>query len=220
VSIRAVAARAGVSPATVSRVFTQAASVSAATRRRVEAAAEELAYVPNPVARSLARGRTGNLGIVVPDIANSFASVIAKAVHREARAAGYALFIAGSDRRPDEEYRLARAMASQVDGLLMMSPRIDDELLEQLSAMTPLAVINRVVDGCPAVLITTADGMNQAVEHLHALGAPADRLPRGLAVLLEHDAPRRIPGGLHPPRHRAPGDRSRRLALLGGRPRG
>ena len=169
-SIRAVAARAGVSPATVSRVFTQAASVSAATRRRVEAAAEELAYVPNPVARSLARGRTGNLGIVVPDIANSFASVIAKAVHREARAAGYALFIAGSDRRPDEEYRLARAMASQVDGLLMMSPRIDDELLEQLSAMTPLAVINRVVDGCPAVLITTADGMNQAVEHLHALG--------------------------------------------------
>jgi DNA-binding LacI/PurR family transcriptional regulator len=170
VSIREVAARAGVSPATVSRVFTQAATVSAETRRRVEAAAQELAYEPNPVARSLARGRTGNLGIVVPDIANSFASVIAKAVHGEARAAGYALFIAGSDRRADEEYRLARAMAAQVDGLLMMSPRIADELFEQLTAITPLAVINRVVDGCPAVLIPTADGMNQAVDHLHALG--------------------------------------------------
>lgn len=169
-SIREVAARAGVSPATVSRVFTHAATVSTATRRRVEAAAAELAYEPNPVARSLARGRTGNLGIVVPDIANSFASVIAKAVHREARAAGYALFIAGSDRRPDEEYRLARAMASQVDGLLMMSPKIADELFAQLAARTPLALINRVVDGCPAVLIPTADGMNQAVDHLHALG--------------------------------------------------
>ena len=146
-SIREVAARAGVSPATVSRVFTQAATVSAATRQRVEAAAKELAYEPNPVARSLARGRTGNLGIVVPDIANSFASVIAKAVHREARAAGYALFIAGSDRRQDEEYRLARAMAAQVDGLLMMSPRIADELFEQLTAVTPVAVINRVVEG-------------------------------------------------------------------------
>jgi LacI family transcriptional regulator/LacI family repressor for deo operon, udp, cdd, tsx, nupC, and nupG len=170
VSIREVAARAGVSPATVSRVFTHAATVSAATRRRVEEAAKELAYEPNPVASSLARGRTGNLGLVVPDIANSFASVIAKAVHREARAAGYALFIAGSDRQSDEEFRLARAMAAQVDGLLMMSPRISDELFEQLAAVTPLAVINRVVDGCPAVLIPTADGMNQAVDHLHALG--------------------------------------------------
>jgi len=170
VSIREVAARAGVSPATVSRVFTQAATVSAATRQRVEAAAKELAYEPNPVARSLARGRTGNLGIVVPDIANSFASVIAKAVHREARAAGYALFIAGSDRRQDEEYRLARAMAAQVDGLLMMSPRIADERFEQLTAVTPVAVINRVVEGIPAVLIPTADGMRQAVDHLYALG--------------------------------------------------
>ena len=169
-SIREVAARAGVSPATVSRVFTKAAGVSAETRRRVEAAAAELAYEPNPVARSLARGRTGNLGLVVPDIANSFASVVAKAVHREARSAGYALFIAGSDRRPDEEYRLARAMAAQVDGLLMMSPRIDDELFEPLQAVTPLTVINRLVDDCPAVLIPTADGMNQAVDHLYALG--------------------------------------------------
>jgi DNA-binding LacI/PurR family transcriptional regulator len=65
-SIRDVAARAGVSPATVSRVFTQAATVSVATRQRVEAAAEELGYEPNPIARSLARGRTGNFGIIVP----------------------------------------------------------------------------------------------------------------------------------------------------------
>jgi DNA-binding LacI/PurR family transcriptional regulator len=169
-SIRDVAARAGVSPATVSRVFTQAATVSVATRQRVEAAAEELGYEPNPIARSLARGRTGNIGIIVPDIANSFASLIAKAVQSEARAAGYALFIAGSDRWPDEEYRLARAMAPQVDGLLMMSPRMADELFDQIAALTPLAVINRIVDGCPAALIPGTDGMNQAVDHLHAVG--------------------------------------------------
>ena len=169
-SIREVAARAGVSPATVSRVFSQAAAVSGETRRRVEAAAVELGYEPHPVARSLARGRTANLGIVVPDIANSFSAVIAKAVQSEARAAGYALFIAGTDRRPDEEFRLARAMAAQVDGLLMMSPRMPDELFAQIVAAAPVAVINRLVDGCPAALITAADGMHQAVEHLHALG--------------------------------------------------
>jgi DNA-binding LacI/PurR family transcriptional regulator len=170
VSIRQVAARAGVSPATVSRVFTQPDTVAAETRRRVQTAADELAYTPHPVARSLARGRTGNLGIVVPDIANSFSAVIAKAVQSEALREGYALFIAGSNHRPDEEYRLARAIAAQVDGLLLVTPGMPDERFEELSAITPVAVFNREVAGCPAALIPAVDGTTQAVEHLHALG--------------------------------------------------
>jgi DNA-binding LacI/PurR family transcriptional regulator len=51
-----------------------------------------------------------------------------------------------------------------------MSPRVADELFEQLTAVTPVAVINRVVEGIPAVLIPTVDGMRQAVDHLYALG--------------------------------------------------
>jgi DNA-binding LacI/PurR family transcriptional regulator len=169
-SIRQVAARAGVSPATVSRVFTQPGAVAADTRRRVEAAAGELGYAPNPIARSLARGRTGNLGIVVPDIANSFSAVVTKAVQHEARREDCALFIAGSDNRPEEEYRLARALAPQVDGLLMITPCMPDEGFPEISGLTPLAVLNREIAGCPATLISSADGMTQAVEHLHALG--------------------------------------------------
>jgi DNA-binding LacI/PurR family transcriptional regulator len=168
-SIRQVAARAGVSPATVSRVFTQPEAVATQTRRRVEVAAEELGYVPNPAARSLARGRTGNLGIVVPDIANSFSAVIAKAVQREALHEDYALFIAGSDGRPEEEYRLAKALAPQVDGLLLVTPSMADERFAEIGAVTALAVFNREIDGCPATLIPSSDGMTQAVEHLHAL---------------------------------------------------
>src|SRR4051794_41946093 len=95
-SIRDVAAMAGVSPATVSRVFTRPDSVAAETRRRVIEVADELRYAPHPVARSLARRRTGNLGIVVPDIANSFSAVITKAVQHEARRDGYPLFVAGA----------------------------------------------------------------------------------------------------------------------------
>jgi DNA-binding LacI/PurR family transcriptional regulator len=169
-SIRQVAARAGVSPATVSRVFTQPEAVAAETRRRVEAAAEELGYTPNPAARSLARGRTGNLGIVVPDIANSFSAVIAKAVQRESLRAGYALFIGGSEHRADEEHRLARALAPQVDGLILVAPGMSDDHFEEVGAITPLAALNRDVPGCPAVLIPSADGMTQAAEHLRALG--------------------------------------------------
>ena len=107
--IRDVASRAGVSPATVSRVFTRPDAVAADTRSRVLAAAEELRYAPHPVARSLAQGRTGNLGIVIPDIANSFSAVITKAVQQEVRRDGYALFLAGSDEEAgDEELLHAR----------------------------------------------------------------------------------------------------------------
>src|SRR5918992_4333747 len=113
-SIRQVAALAGVSPATVSRVFTQPDAVAPETRGRVKAAADELGYSPNPVARSLARGRTGNLGIVVPDIANSFSAMIAKAVQQEARRDGFALFVAGSEEEATDEERWARALAPQV----------------------------------------------------------------------------------------------------------
>src|SRR3954447_2556268 len=136
-SIRAVAARAGVSPATVSRVFTRPDTVALDTRRRVLAVADELHYTPHPVARSLARGRTGNLGIVVPDIANSFSAVVTKAVQQEAARDGYALFVSGSDELARDEEQWAQAMAPQVDGLMLVSPLMSDEALCAL-APTPL----------------------------------------------------------------------------------
>ena len=93
-TIRDVAARAGVSAATVSRVFSRPEAVTVETRRRVLTAADELQYAPHPVARSLARGSTGNLGLVVPDIAVAFCAVVTKAVSHRARQEGYALFVA------------------------------------------------------------------------------------------------------------------------------
>jgi DNA-binding LacI/PurR family transcriptional regulator len=169
-SIRDVAHRAGVSPATVSRVFTRPETVAEDTRRRVVEAADDLRYVPNPVARSLAQRRTGNLGIVVPDITNSFSATITKAVQREARRDGYALFVAGSDEDAPDEEQWARAMAAQVDGLLMVSPQMPDESLLALAEITPVVTTNRRVDGIPTVLTDTYEATGHAVEHLHALG--------------------------------------------------
>ena len=169
-SIREVAARAGVSPATVSRVFTQPQAVAADTRRRVMTAAEELRYAPHPAASSLARRRTGNLGIVVPEIANSFSAMIIKEVHRQARREGYALFVAGSDDVAQDEESSARALAQQVDGLLLVAPRMPDEDLLALAGLAPVVVVNRLLDGIPAVLTNAQGATGHAVEHLHALG--------------------------------------------------
>lgn len=169
-TIRDVAARAGVSPATVSRVFTQPESVAPDTRKRVLSAAEELRYAPNPIARSLARRRTGNLGIVVPDIANSFSAMIIKAVQQEAQRAEFALFVAASEELVRDEERQARALAPQVDGLLLTSPLTSDACLRELADLIPVVVTNRLLDGVPAVLTDSAQATGHAVEHLHALG--------------------------------------------------
>jgi LacI family transcriptional regulator/LacI family repressor for deo operon, udp, cdd, tsx, nupC, and nupG len=169
-TIRDVAARAGVSPATVSRVFTRPDAVTLETRRRVLAAADELRYAPHPVARSLARGRTGNLGLVVPDIAVAFCAAAIKAVSRRARQEGYALFVADADDPSADEVRPARAMAKQVDGMILLSPTMPDGDLRALAADVPLVVVNRRIAGVPAVLMPTAEGTAHAVEHLHALG--------------------------------------------------
>ncbi len=169
-SIREVAAQAGVSPATVSRVFTQPEAVAPDTRRRVLDVADELNYSPHPVARSLARGRSGHLGIVVPDMANAYSAAIAKAVQQEARRDGYALFVAGSDELPQDEEQWARAMATQVDGLLLVSPLMPDAALRELADQGPLVLVNRHLDGVPAVLTDATEATGHAVEHLHALG--------------------------------------------------
>jgi LacI family transcriptional regulator/LacI family repressor for deo operon, udp, cdd, tsx, nupC, and nupG len=169
-TIRDVASRAGVSPATVSRVFTRPDAVTLPTRQRVLAAAEELRYTPHPVARSLARGRTGNIGLVVPDIAVAFSAVVVKAVAQRARQDDHALFVADSDDRAADEVRLARAMAPQVDGLLLLSPLMADDDLRDLAAAVPLVAVNRQLAGVPAVLMTSDTAAAHAVEHLHALG--------------------------------------------------
>lgn len=169
-TIRKVAARAGVSPSTVSRVFGRPEIVAQAARQRVLAAAHELGYQPNPVARSLALGRTGNLGLVVPDIANPFFGPVIKAVQREAQRHGMALFVADSDEHVNDERTQARAMAKQVDGLILASPREPQGQLREILRTTPVVVINRRIDGVPAVLTSPDEGLTQAVDHLVALG--------------------------------------------------
>ena len=134
------------------------------------AAAEELHYTPHPVARSLARGRTGNIGLVVPDIAVAYSAVVVKAVAQRARQDDHALFVVDSDDRAADEVRLARAMVPQVDGLLLLSPLMADDDLRDLAAAVPLVAINRRLAGVPAVLMTSEVAAAHAVEHLHALG--------------------------------------------------
>jgi DNA-binding LacI/PurR family transcriptional regulator len=135
------------------------------------AAAAQLNYMTNPVARSLARGRTGNLGLIVPNIASPFYGVLMQAVQRRARVSDSSVFMADADEHSADEGHIAYAMAKQVDGLLIASPRLSAVQLEDLSREVPLVVINPPPDcQLPSVIVNGVDGVKQAVEHLAAAG--------------------------------------------------
>ena len=169
-TIRDVARAAGVSPSTVSRVFTLPDMVSDSTRTVVRRAAERLDYAPNRAARGLITGRTGNLGVIVPDLANPFFPSVVKGVQARARDADYAVFLADTDEDSAAEGGLVRALAKQVDGLILCSPRMSEDELRALVGETTLVLLNRRVGRTPAVTFDNTDGMRQAVSHLRALG--------------------------------------------------
>jgi LacI family transcriptional regulator, galactose operon repressor len=170
VTIRDVAAAAGVSQSTVSRALSMPEVVNPVTRARVEAAARALGYQPNRAARGLITGRTGNLGLIVPDLANPLFAAVVKGVQAAARAADYSVFIADTDEEAAAEPGLLRALSKQVDGIVLCSPRTSDDELTAVGPDTPVVLMNRRVAGWPGVTVDNADGMRQAVEHLAALG--------------------------------------------------
>ncbi|WP_374112036.1 LacI family DNA-binding transcriptional regulator [Pseudonocardia sp. TRM90224] len=169
-TIRDVAQAAQVSQSTVSRALSTPELVNPETRARVVSVARRLGYEPNRAARGLITGRTGNLGLIVPDIANPFFSAVVKGVQGAARAADYSVFIADTDEESESEIGLLRALSKQVDGIILCSPRAPDDELEAVGPGTPVALMNRRVGDRPSVTVDNADGMRQAVEHLAALG--------------------------------------------------
>jgi len=170
VTIRDVARVSGVHVSTVSRTFSAPHLVNPATRARVLEFAEQLGYRPNRAARALITGRTHNLGLIVADIANPFFPPLIKAAESHARGRDYHVFVADTDEDPGVEEELVHALAKQVDGILLCSPRMNTTQIEKLAHDVPLVVVNRPVPAVPAVLMDVAQGARLAIEHLARLG--------------------------------------------------
>lgn len=169
-TIRAVAAMAGVSPSTVSRALNSPGLVNERTRQRVVECAELVGYQPNRAARSLVLGRTSNVGLIVPDIANPFYAPFIKAVEAYFRPTGYAVFLADTDEDPRTEVRLAEAMAARADGVILCSPRMSGQRLRSIAERTTTVIAHRVSRTVPSIAMDWATGIDQAVTHVHALG--------------------------------------------------
>jgi LacI family transcriptional regulator len=170
VTIKDVARAAGVSASTVTRALSNPEMVNPATRERVRQTAAALGYQPNRAARGLITGRTGNLGLLVPDLANPFFPSIVKGVQARAHESDYAVFLVDTDEDATAEAGLVRKLSKQVDGLILCSPRMAEEELRTILGETPVVLVNRRVGRVPSVTPAFTDAMRQAVSHLTALG--------------------------------------------------
>ncbi|WP_345751128.1 LacI family DNA-binding transcriptional regulator [Microbacterium rhizophilus] len=177
VTIADVARRAGVSPATVSRIMNGRFAGEDVVAERVRAAADELSYAPSPLARSLALGRTHAIAFVVPDLANpAFQSVLA-GLSKTAARDGYRVLIADSGESPSEEPLLATEIRRRTDAIVLCAPRMpEDELAALVERLQPLVLINRGLpegsgpSGAPSLRIDYRTGIRALAEHLHELG--------------------------------------------------
>lgn len=169
-TIRDVAVAAGVSPSTVSRVFTRPELISAATVQRVISVAAEMGYSPDLTARSLSTGHKETVALLVPDIANPFFPPLIKGVERYFQRQGVSVLLAEADEEPSREAELVQAFKGRVDGVILSSPRSDADELRKLTGRLPLVLVNRDVPGVHRVLIVTASGIREGITHLAELG--------------------------------------------------
>jgi LacI family transcriptional regulator len=144
-----VARRAGVSLMTVSRVINNKEDVKAETRQRVLEIIEDLDFRPSAIARSLATRKTRTIGLVIPDVTNPFFADITRGVEHLAYTEGYHVFLCNAEEDPQRELAVIESLEEKrVDGLILCSSRLDDEILASLLARLPAVVlINRHLAG-------------------------------------------------------------------------
>lgn len=175
-TLRDVAVRADVDPATVSRALdpARAGRVTAATTQRVAQAAAELGYRPNRIARSLRTRRSGLIGIVIPDLVNPVIPPIVRGIEDILWKAGYACVLADTDNVPHREAALVNELRDRgCDGFIISSVTRTSPVPTELAESGIAAVlVTRGTDrAClPHVTSDDASGIDMAVTHLFELG--------------------------------------------------
>jgi LacI family transcriptional regulator len=172
-TVRQVAKSAGVSVATVSRVFSNSRPVSPPSRKKVLAAAAELGYSPDITAQNLATGQSRTVGVVVPDLAEPpFTALVRRLVHASS-ADSYEVLVADSDGSAEAEHALAVKLLRRCDGLVLCSPRSDAARLASLSGLgKPVLFVNREfpTGGISTATTEVAPAMGEIARHVIGLG--------------------------------------------------
>lgn len=176
VTIGDVAAAAGVSRATVSRVMNGRSTVAADIAERVREAAESLSYRPSTAARNLALGRTRTVALVLPDVGNPVFQQILHGVMAAADQDGYRVLVADTAEDQSQEAAIALEARLRCDALVLVAPRMPDaDLARLVPDVEPVVLVNRDLpgaagSGAPSLMVDYEDAALQVIEHLVSLG--------------------------------------------------
>jgi DNA-binding LacI/PurR family transcriptional regulator len=186
-TVKDVAKLAGVSPKTVSNVINGVVFVRPETRARVEQAVSELDYVPNMSARGLRNGRSGMIGLALPDLLRPYSAEITHLVVELAHKRGWGVQIEQTAAEPEREFELlSKARAHLVDGLILNPINLDDSAVMTAGPLPPVVLIGDVdQDVVSQVAIDNVGAAKDMVRHLldrgcrriAAVGTP--EIPRG-----------------------------------------
>ena len=173
-NIKAVAKRANVSTATVSRTINGSAKVSPRTAERVRKAIEALSFYPNTHARALGSGRSSLLGLIISDITNPFFPELVKSFEDFAVANGQEVLIANTSYDPERmKLCVSRMLQRRVDGVAVITSEMDEALVADFSRRNiPMVFLDSAKPG-PGVSCVRIDykaGIDAAVNHLIKLG--------------------------------------------------
>ncbi len=175
VTIKDVAARAGVSYQTVSRVINDKGEVSPETRRRIQAAIEALGYRPDAIARSMVKGHTHTLGCITPNLTDYTFACIIEGAKAQARERGY--FLIATSAGPEEVHSLCDEMlySRRIDGFIVVNPHADKRhyYFEQLARRGVPVVYSGARPRRQAISCVHVDNENgsyRATRHLIELG--------------------------------------------------
>ena len=173
-SLQAVAERAKVSTATVSRVLNGVDVVRASTRLRVEIAIADLKYHPNLHARSLAGAVNKTIGVIVSNLDNPFFLDVYRAIESDCHASGYEVVVANTLYRPEQLAAGVRMMIGRrVAGLALIVSEMDDSMVRELTeGQIPVALYDVGVAGghVTKIRVNYRRGVERMVDYLSALG--------------------------------------------------
>ena len=147
--------------------------VSDATRRRIERVAAQLRYAPNSAARSLITRRTHAVGVLLPDLYGEFFSEVIRGIDVVAKRHGYHMLVSSSHSEPAAFEAALHAMRGRVDGLIVMSPDLDQRTLRRSLAAGPdVVLLNCAINapGFDGFSVDNVAGATAMIHHLLGLG--------------------------------------------------
>jgi LacI family transcriptional regulator len=173
-NIQAVADRARVSTATVSRTINGSNKVAPKTAERVRRAIEALGYYPNTNARALGSGRSRIYGLIISDITNPFFPELVKSFEDMAVRNGYEVIVANTGYSPERtEVCVQRMLERKVDGVAVMTSEMGSHLIDRFHrGQIPMVFLDTgdPANGISNILVDYTAGVDDAVEHLVSLG--------------------------------------------------